>query len=233
MLNPKRLLRDTLGGLLFNELEVANVQALGPRFRLLELSGRPLRQFTPGAKLQLMLDEGSRTYTPFEVDSEAGTLSLLVYLHGNGPGSQWASSARQGTRVMAFGPRASIDLPRVQAPTILVGDETSIALATLFEQHHRGSATLLEVTSVDETRLALDALELERVTLVQRQVGDAHRSELGSSLLRLQDTLGAASAVLTGNARTIQSVRSGLRDARSRGKQTVKAYWAPGKRGLD
>ncbi|MGE0322962.1 MAG: siderophore-interacting protein [Polyangiaceae bacterium] len=234
MLNPKRILRDTLGGLLFSELEVVTVQALGTRFRLLELAGQPLRPFVPGAKLQLMLDAGSRTYTPFEVDSAAGRLSLLIYLHGNGPGSQWAASARQGTRVMAFGPRGSIDLPRVSAPAILVGDETSIALAALLERTHRGrSAALLEVTSIHDARVALDALGVERVTLVERKPGDGHRAQLNSTLLGQLDALGADATILTGNARSIQSVRSSLHDSDPRPKQTVKAYWAPGKRGLD
>ena len=43
-----------------------------------------------------------------------------------------------------------------------------------------------------------------------------------------------ADLVLTGNARTIQALRADLKQAPAvHAKQRVKAYWSPGKRGLD
>ena len=178
-------LKAFLGKLLTPELVISAAETLAPGFHRLTLEGETLRgaSLTPGDKVQVVLEGGTRTYTPFAFDPAKGTFDLLVYAHGDTPGAAWGRAAKAGQRIHVFGPRGSI---------------------------------------------ALDALGLE-ADLVARTPGDAHLAELEAKLrARTARTL-----VLTGKAQTIQALRARLRDRPPFAAQKTKAYWAPGKRGLD
>ena len=234
MSTVKKLLGDTLGKLIFREAAVAGVRAIGASFRLLDLSGDGLRgaPFTPGDKVQVFLDEGdTRTYTPFRVDPARGTMQLLLYVHGDGPGARWGRAVAVGQRVRLFGPRGSIALPDLRGPVVLVGDETSLAVARALGDHRGASdgvSIVLEVSSTAESAAAADALGLSPA-LVERTGGAAAlEREVRAALARTP----GANLVLTGAAPTIQALRRGLRGAAT-GAIKSKPYWAPGKRGLD
>jgi NADPH-dependent ferric siderophore reductase len=212
---------------MLREAKVAHVETLSPHFRLIDLEGAGLRgvSWTPGQKLQVMLGAGllARTYTPMLWDAERGATRLLAYAHGDGPGSHWGNAVALDDIVRFFGPRRSLDLAGLASPT-LFGDETSFALAASL-----GTAArfVFEVDSAEECRPVLEALGLAGATLVERQPGDAH---LGA----VEAILEGSNYILTGKAGAIQRLSRTLK-ARGVAPSAIraKAYWAPGKRGLD
>jgi len=239
MASIARAFGDSLKRLFFRELTVLRVVRLSESFERVDFVSEALRgaRFSAGDKLQIMSDGGPRTYTPFAFDATAGTLSVLIYFHGDGPSRRWGQSLLEGARAHALGPRGSLALASETGSIALFGDETSFGLArALFEA--RGSASGLgfafEVSDAAQSQRALEALAVPNVTLVQRSAGDAHLPELEGRLRTIVARDAATRLVLTGNASSIQTLRKRLKaEPIAHAGQLVKAYWAPGKRGLD
>ena len=116
---------------------------------------------------------------------------------------------------------------------LLFGDETSIGLARALRGAGFGAArVVLEVTSSAAAAAALEAVGVNGVRLVQRRPDDAHLQDLEAELETWAGGLG--SCVLTGKAGSIAALQRVLRRLGvARGRVLSKAYWAPGKRGLD
>ena len=210
--------------------QVLAVDDIGGSFRLVTLGGDALRavDWTPGDKLQLMLGGWvQRTYTPIDWDAEQGRTRMLVYLHGDAPGTQWARALRVGDRCAFFGPRKSIRLAPHASPVILFGDETSLglgaALATQASIH-----MLFEVREQAPVQAAIERLRLPNASVAS----DAHVVQAQmAALLRAQPD---ADIVLTGQAGSIQQISKLLHQHGTAAKRRQsKAYWAPGKTGLD
>lgn len=134
-------------------LTVASVTDLTPHMRRIRLSGPELEGFqSPGhadhIKVFLPADgkplprperhpdglawpDGTarpfmRDYTPRYFDPVALTLDLDFVLHGDGPASTWATSARVGDALLIAGPRGSLRIPDTFDWYLLVGDETAL-----------------------------------------------------------------------------------------------------------
>ncbi|KXV54531.1 FAD-binding protein [Gluconobacter thailandicus] len=212
---------------------VVAVTSLSPRFRLIELEGDDLKGVTwaQGQKVQLAVGRGlaSRTYTPMAWDADVGRTRLLAFVHGDGPGSHWASGLRSGESCQFLGPRRSLDLADPDTPVALFGDETSFGMAATLG----GDAiSVFEASDIAESRVVLAAIGLGRAMVIERCAGDGHLAEIGSVLTR--HAASGEQLVLTGRAPSIQRVSQDLKQgglASSRIK--AKAYWAPGKAGLD
>lgn len=230
-----RMLNNAMKPIL-RELAVESTTVLTPRFRLVLLRGDSLkgRTFTPGDKVQVLIDGNFRTYSPFAFDERAGRMSLLVYSHGDAPGAAWGRSVRAGDPVHVFGPRGSIDFPSLTDPVLLVGDETSIGVARALRDTGARHTAVFEVGSEIEARRAAQAIDLPEVELVSREAGNLHYAALEETVRQALEKHGSSTLVLTGSAPTIQALRAALR-ARPvpHIAQKNKAYWAPGKRGLD
>jgi len=215
---------------------IAAVETLSPRFRLIDLESDELKGVTwlPGQKVQVGIGAGfsSRTYTPLLWDADAGWTRLLVFLHGDGPGSQWAGSLRKGDACQFFGPRRSLDMSLGDEPVVLFGDETSFALAMAMAGKSPVAELIFEVSDAEESRGVLTAIGLGRATVVERRDGDAHLSAIGADLAR--HVASGARFVLTGRGQSIQSVSQALKKSGMASSSVKsKAYWSPGKTGLD
>jgi NADPH-dependent ferric siderophore reductase len=219
-------------------VEAARTVAEG--FRLLTLSGPALQgaAWVPGQKVQLLLGGwAQRTYTPLSWDAARGSTTLLAFVHGPYPGSDWARSLAAGVPCAIFGPRGSLDLNVVERPAVLFGDETSFGLAHALRHTPggaRGVHLLFEVSTPEVARVALDAIEVSGAALVERQPEDAHVAELEQVATRLFERERPRSWVLSGKAPSIAHLSKLLRRLGvPRRHVQSKAYWAPGKIGLD
>jgi NADPH-dependent ferric siderophore reductase len=121
-----RAFGDSLKKLFFREVQVAGLQDLSAGFRRLDLAGESLRgaHYAPGDKVQLALEDGARTYSPFAWDGVRGAISLLLYRHGDTSSVRWANGVAEGERLYVFGPRGSLGLGSSSGPLVLFGDET-------------------------------------------------------------------------------------------------------------
>ncbi len=159
---------------------------------------------------------------------------MLIFAHGDGPGSRWASGLRKGDTCQFFGPRHSLDLSGLKSPMVLFGDETSFGLAAALRDSPQadGAVHVFEASDVAESRQVLEAIGLGQATLIERIAADTHLSAAEGEVLLLAAS--GAHFVLTGKAASIQRVSWALKAvgvASSRVK--TKAYWAHGKIGLD
>jgi NADPH-dependent ferric siderophore reductase len=216
---------------------VANEQ-LTDRFHLITLEGPALADvaWLPGQKVQIAMGSAfvARTYTPVEWNPSAGRTCILGYAHGDGPGSAWVRTVAPGDGCDIFGPRASLDIARSPGPLIIVGDETSMGLAyaAIHQDPTRTVSVCLEVEDVETAHRVAGHLRLHDVVLVTKRGDNAHVRAMEETLS--QAAAKGASFVLTGKAGTIQALRhSLLQQSIPATRLIAKAYWAPGKRGLD
>lgn len=226
------LIESAALGLLTRSARVAEVQALGSRYRRIRLEGEGLRgrDWTPGDTVRLVLPGWhKRCYTPSSWDSERGVLDFVAYLHGDGPACVWAATVNVGDGCPIRGPRGAIDLRTIGAPALLFGDETSLSTAAALRALDARSVVMLEVESIDEARAALATLGITDALLFARE-DDAIRRRLLEHLQGEPE----ASAALTGRSISIQRLYKALRQA-GIATQRLKnhAYWAPGKKGLE
>lgn len=220
----KRLLRTAV---------VEGVADIGPSFRRVDLRVDGRVSFSPGCKVQAWMGGASfRTFTPFAWDGD--TVSLLVFRAGHtghdGPATPWVDGLTVGSTIDLLGPKKSLVLSDLSAPPVVVGDETSIAVATTTP----AEAVLLEVTSRTAVEPVLAAVGIDpAVTLVERQPDDAHHEALAANVVEALRAVPAAPLVITGKAQTIRAVRGAVKDAGLSPAARVKAYWDPNRSGLD
>lgn len=222
MSSAKGKLVRFLGGAFLRRAVVAAAEDVGG-FRRLVLRGDGPASVA-GTKLQILLpSDDMRTYSP--VASREGIV-LLGWKQASGPGARWVSEVEVGAEVRFFGPQHSLELPA--GPVTIVGDETSVAVAASFEVERPGQVTtVLQASTVDDTRAAAERLGLRPLAVVGR--GDtAATVEAVVSVA----TVARGVVALTGGSELVLAVRSALR-ARGITNVKTKTYWVPGKRGLD
>lgn len=204
------------------------IEDIGQHFRLITLGGDALRDagWTPGDKIQVMLGGWvQRTYTPIDWDTERGRTRILIYLHGDAPGTRWARALRPGDSCAFLGPRKSIRLAPAASPVILFGDETSLGLAAALSAQ---ASTYMLFDAGAHVHAAIERLRLPNAGTAS----DAR--ELQAQMTALLQAHPDADIVLTGKAGAIQQMTRLLHQHGTAAKRRqTKAYWAPGKTGLD
>lgn len=235
MPSGKGLLLDSLGRFFLTEARIASVEPVGVWFLSVALSGAGLRgaSWTPGDKIQVLLPERDvRTFTTVRWDAGTGATDLLLYVHGGDtPATRWARRMAAGDAIRFMGPQKSIRVAATR-PVVLFGDETSFGLArALADWRPRGSlGCVFEVSSRADAAPVLERIGIDAATI--ERASSAHHGEVAE---RLRAELGArpgAALVMSGCATSIQAVRA-LLGAGGPRPEATKAYWAPGKAGLD
>lgn len=234
------LLESAVLKLFTRNAKVVGIDDIGRRFRLITLGGDALRhvQWTAGDKLQVQLGGWvQRTFTPMEWDEASGRMRIVAYMHGDAPGSNWARTLRKGEDCIVFGPRKSIDLTRLAlCDAVIFGDETSFGLARARLDIARLEETHLffEVSSVPESTAVLAELGLTGSIVHERAGNDAQQLLLEEKMQAVLQANPDARVVLSGKASSVQHMRKLLkRLGIGPNRFQAKAYWAPGKTGLD
>ncbi len=222
-MSAKGKLVRLLGGALLHRASVAAAEDVGG-FRHIVLSG-DVPPPSAGTKFQLLLPaDDMRTYTP--IASPEGVV-LLGWKHATGPGARWMSEVKPGAALRFVGPQRSLELPA--GPVIVVGDETSVAVAASFEVERPGQVhAVLQAGSMDDVRAAALRVGLQALTVIPR--GDT--AETVAAVVAAREASPRAAIGLTGGSELVLAVRSALR-ARGITLLKTKTYWVPGKTGLD
>jgi NADPH-dependent ferric siderophore reductase len=217
---------------------IVAAENLAGQFYLLTLESPAFKgvPWQPGQKVQIAMGSAfvARTFTPVDWDVATGSTRLLGYAHGAGPGSDWLRSARKNDECDVLGPRSSLDTRAIAGPIVLFGDETSIGLAGSLRHLHQAKSvqSFLETDDVDSVRAMAAHLGISDLHLSQRTAGDAHLHVITEQLAAL--AANGATFLLTGKAQSIQQLHRGLKSAGVPAVRILsKAYWAPGKTGLD
>jgi NADPH-dependent ferric siderophore reductase len=235
-----RILSSAVEKLMFHPVTITGVEAVGESFRLLTMEGVGFQgvKWIPGQTVQIFLGNlTKRAYTPMRIDPDAGSACFLFYLHGNGPGSTWAASAKAGDICQVMRPKDSIDFASLTGAALFFGDETSLAAAQALHGCQRQTAPtryVFEVHSPAQAEVILRKFGVSQALLVQKRGDGSHLADVISQLAEQSARMQSPQWVFTGQARSIQSVQKGLKQAGiSLFGSKVKAYWSPGKTGLD
>ncbi|SDF43651.1 Siderophore-interacting FAD-binding domain-containing protein [Dyella sp. 333MFSha] len=228
----------TLTRMFMKQAQVTAVETLAGGFHLISLQSDAFRDvaWAPGQKVQVAMGSAftARTFTPVDWNAISGRTRIVGYAHGDGPGSQWLRSVKPGAPCDVFGPRASLDLSGVQGEPVVFGDETSMGLVYALAQRfpHQKLHGILEVSHAARAGEVIARLALEGVEIHERLPEDAHFPAVERRFAALAAT--PASFVLTGKATSIQHASRALKALGvSRARMMSKAYWSPGKTGLD
>ncbi len=234
------MLKSTLLKWLTDAATVTEVSDPSAHFRFLTLRSEVFknRDWNPGDKIRVVVDQAElRTYTPFDWDPIAGTVRLLAYRRGEGAASRWLKGLRSGDSCQVLGPQRSTALAKLQRPAVFIGDETSFALAQAVKNTSGRSTDmhfLFEVSSAAESQPVLWDMSLGEYTVVERAADDAHLETLNRRLLDLLVGRAPRQFVFSGKSSTIHHLSRSLKmQGRTPSQLMVKAFWAPGKQGLD
>lgn len=178
-----------------------------------------------------------RNYTPNFFDSEAGICSVCFYLHGNGPGSTFASRLSVGDKLKMMGPRGKSLYDEGSKYHFFFGDETSLGLFNSLKRViHANQQEYLGVLTLHPDLFALpDKLDLMLdVVPKDKAMPYEHSAAYVNSLQgKLWDVWQASIFYLTGNANAIKGVRKILLNKGVSPRNIrVQAFWAEGKQGL-
>jgi NADPH-dependent ferric siderophore reductase len=178
-----------------------------------------------------------RNYTPNFFDSETGICSVCFYLHGNGPGSAFASRLTVGDKLKMMGPRGRSLYDEGSKYHFFFGDETSLGLFnSLKSVIHANQQEYLGVLTLHPDLFALpDKLDLMLdVVPKDSAMPYEHSAAYVNSLQgKLWDVWQASIFYLTGNANAIKGVRKILLNKGVSPRNIrVQAFWAEGKQGL-
>ena len=236
----KAAVLGAIGSRFMARAQVDAVEVIADRYRLITLSSEKFNDamIQPASKLRLNAGNWEmRAYTPLSIDAGAGRIQIVAYLHGEGPGSIWARSAAPGDLTHMLGLQESLDLTELSQPAVFFGDETSFAAARTLQSHLApGNATrfVFEVSSVVESEAVARRLQLRNAEFRIRQADDAHIPLVTMAIQRALVDVATSHLVMTGNGRSIQAMRNSLRTGGAGVIDFhVKAYWAPGKTGLE
>jgi len=212
-----------VSGVLLERAAVVSVQAIGGFQRVLLRCD--IRRFSAGAKVQLLLpSDDVRTYSP--IRSPDGMV-LLGWKHAGGPGARWMSIARVGDELPFVGPQRSLELDA--GPVVLIGDETSVAVAAAFAVERPGHVhAIIQSDAASDVHEAAASVGHHHVDVVARGDTAATVDAVAGKLSTSPDAVVA----LTGGSELVVGVRDALRRTGVRSIKT-KTYWIPGKTGLD
>ena len=242
---PHRMAADRLAwpllGLLFLRAEVAGIDQITPRMRLIRLAGDALGglAWTPGQQVRVRVRDprgktALRTYSVWSYQGDE--IGLCVLDHGDGPGAAWARSLEKGDEVLLRRPEGAFVAAESAPYHVFAGEETaSVAFGAMLGALPAAARVYgaIEVARED------DRLPLPRAAeLVWRFRGDAPAASsagLVSAVRGLDLPAEPGVAYLAGEARTSQAVRAHLVSERGwpRRSVLVKPFWAPGKRGME
>ncbi len=237
MANSAGALSRAVARMIARRATIVAVERLTDDFVAITLEATGFRgvTWTPGEKVQIAMASvfETRTYTPFEWDKDRGQTRILGFLHGDGPGCVWLRNAKAGDTCDVLGPRHSLNVRKLEGSVAFFGDETSLGLAYALSREGGNSCSYhFQVRDPGSFRQLVEKFGLGCVDSVTCTAGGRCLETLAAALPTLADL--NATFVLTGKAQTIQHLKMGLKSLDVSSHRTMsKAYWAPGKTGLD
>jgi len=219
-----KLLR--FGSALLSRASVIACTDAGDGFRRISLRSKASRP-AAGSKVQLLLpSDDVRTYSPI-ASPEEGEFVLLGWKHAGGPGARWIAEVTVGSEVFFAGPQRSLELST--GPVVIVGDETSVGVAASYAAARPGQVqAVLQGRSPEQVRAAAECVGLRPTHVAARD----DISSLIEAIVAAHASAPHGSVGLTGGSELVVAVRDALR-ARGVPNVKTKAYWIPGKTGLD
>lgn len=213
---------------------VAVVEPLSAKFCRVRFAGESLkgRRWEPGHEIEFRVDARAlRHYTPASYDPAAGRIEVIFFLHGQGPGSAWASGLRVGQAALVMGPGNGGMSLLPGDWHLFLGDETTVGALHAMTTALAASVPVLGAVEVLGGEERMVAPLVPRLALLARR--PTNGAALDEWLAEQQLPPGRGAAYLLGHGQSIQRQRDALLARGLERKQIrCRAYWADGKRGL-
>ncbi len=221
-------------------LEVVATERISPSLQRIVLASPGLADFSyaPGQDIMLLVAaEGRRPvrrrYTIRLLDRAAGTVSLVVVLHGDGPGERWIRTAAPGDRIEGIGPRGKITTSPGADWHLFMGDESALSAIWAMTESLPGDADatiVIEVPGPDDEQELL-APARTRVSWLHRLGGLAgDPALLAAEAAEVELPPGDGHAYVFGEASVVLRLREILAGRGLRQDQiSPKAYWGRGR----
>lgn len=235
---PARRVQRVRHELRRRDVQVSEVQPLGPGFVAITFEGEDLADFvSPGfddhVKFMFPGSQGEpvrRDYTPRRFDLARRQLTIEFALHGAGEAADWARQARPGQAATILGPRGSMLLPTDWDWHWLVGDDAALpAIHRRLEELPAGARVwvLAQVAHVADQRRFDSAAHLGAGLQVQ-WVPDA--AAMLAALTAQPLPAGQGFAWCAGEGGLMRQVRETLLNHHGLARENVHAaaYWKPG-----
>jgi len=172
-----------------------------------------------------------RTFTPLNVDNDAGRLEVEIVRHPGGTVSEWAETVQPGARAAISGPGSGYSYPTGADTLIVLADETALPAAIqLAEMTPDGLTSRVHVEVV--AGAARRAVDLPGRHTLDWYVTDPGESPGGRivDVVRSLDALADGTHIwAAGEASAMQAIRTHLFDTLGlqRKRATVRGYWKP------
>lgn len=218
----------------YHPVQITAVSYLADHFKKVRFEGdfsKLSKPFIPGNVIEFRVtDTEFRHYTPSFFDMEKGVCEVLFYLHGKGPGSAWAERIRVGDTTKLLGPGGKIRFNGQATRHLCFGDETSLGLLKcLYDEALKRNHLCQCIAELDPAHAEWPGLLELKCINVEKDGFTGDREVIDKIGQDLQDT----AFYLTGNAKSIQTIRKYLTEKGVPGKQIhTEPYWSEGKPGL-
>jgi NADPH-dependent ferric siderophore reductase len=176
----------------------------------------------------------SRAYTPRRWDPDTNELDIDFVIHGEGPGSAWASAAQAGDPAVLSGQPSGAYLPQVDADWyIIIGDEAALpAIATLLEAlpATMHAHVYIEVLNAQEEQ-ALSSYAQTHITWLHRDNNyDLPGRLLVDAMRNIQLPQGDGRIWVSAEASIMREIRKQLLEDRQLDRSLIhtQGYWKQG-----
>jgi NADPH-dependent ferric siderophore reductase len=184
-------------------------------------------EFPPGTRPEM------RDYTPRYWNVDEGWIELDFVLHGDGPASGWAATAKVGSTLVIGGPRGSLVTPMTFDWYLLAGDETALpAIGRRIEELPEGAKVLafIEVANAAEEQTFETRADLTLAYLHRNGAASGTTSLVLDAIASADLPQGVAYGYIAGEVNMAKAVRAHLTESRGFNAEYVKAagYWRLG-----
>ena len=204
---------------------IVGVERIAPAFVHLVVEGEQLGEspssvYVPGQEMIVDVGGGRRRkYSILRRDPARSCVELLVFVHGRGPGADWAASARTGdtTRVTRWRGSQIVWDPSAR-DVVFLGDETAIPAFAAIQRASPGRGLIQGGASLGA---ALDfcGLRVERAT----------RGEALLAYARGVAVHERTTVYVVGSPPSVNAIRQAL-EARGITRVRAKAFWGKSRR---
>lgn len=193
--------------------------------------------FQPGYAVAIRVNDTEfRNYTPYFFNKGKGSLEIIFHMHGSASGTEFIRSLEIGHQLRISIPRGKKMYDSSVSKYIFFGDETSLGLAyalqAVVKQEHQSIQFYFEL---DKENIYLpELLGIKSSYVFENKVSFTDEELISNILFKnsLHTEMDNKCFVLTGNAKSVQTIRNVLKRENAKGRILAQAYWAEGKQGL-
>lgn len=217
-------------------VEVTETMFLSPSVKKIRFNGDFKKlNFPIGSFIDFRVnDTEARRYTASYVDPDKGVLEFIVYLHGEGCGSEFMGNLKIGDKINMNKPRGERKYyDKTAEKWVVFGDETSLGIARSFlpvlKKNNHKFQFIFELDN--ENKNVPGLLGLENCIIFPKNGSFRNEKWINDlSVFQTSDWRGG-SFILTGNVKSVQTFRRVLK-GKTTGKIFSQCYWLEGKKGL-